>query len=50
MINTNYKKDISKYFKVTPKKPNQRLIDPATGDIYEYDFDLKKWNPKINAG
>lgn len=26
------------------------LLDPTTGDLYEYDYTTEKWRPRMNSG
>lgn len=50
VINKNPKKRIIESFHIKPQDRYDMLIDPITGDLYEYDYALRKWEPKINAG
>ena len=50
MINKDYNKPVKDFFNIEPQDVRQGLIDPVTGDVYRYDFDLKQWEPRLNAG
>lgn len=50
IINKNPKKKIREVIQVHPRGLNSMLIDPVTGDLYEYNYVSHKWNPKINSG
>lgn len=50
VINKNPKKRIKDFLHIKPNDKYDMLIDPVTGDLYEYDYTLDKWQPKINAG
>lgn len=50
IINKNPKKKIEEVFYINPNDKYDMLIDPVTGDMYEYDRAFQKWQPKINAG
>jgi len=49
-LNTNYKKPVELYMQTEPKGFKDRLINPMTGDILEWDNDFKKWRAKMNVG
>lgn len=50
IINKNPKKKITDVMSIRPRSQDSRLIDPVTGDLYEYNQGLKRWEPKLNSG
>lgn len=50
VVNKNPKKKIAECLHIKPTDKYEMLIDPVTGDLYEFDHSLNKWQPKINAG
>jgi hypothetical protein len=50
VVNKNPKKKIAECLHIKPTDKYDMLIDPVTGDLYEFDHSLNKWQPKINAG
>lgn len=50
IMNKDPKKTINQFLHVTPTSLNSMLIDPLTGDLYQYDYSQKKWTPKVNSG
>lgn len=50
IINKNPKKKITEVMSTTPQGLYSMLIDPVTGDLYEYSHSKKQWQPKINSG
>ena len=50
VLNQNPKSRIEDLLDTKPSGLNSMLIDPITGDLYEYNYSLKKWQPKVNAG
>jgi hypothetical protein len=50
IVNKNPKKKISEYLNTLPPSLNSMLLDPITGDLYDYNYTAKKWQPKVNSG
>ncbi len=50
IINKNPKKKIKELLNTKPTSLSSMLIDPITGDLYDYHYSNKKWIPKINSG
>lgn len=50
ILNKNPKKQISECMHIKPLQLESRLIDPVTGDLYQYNESRKTWEPRINSG
>lgn len=50
MINKNLKIPFERALKLEPTDHKSRLINPVTGDIYQWDNFQKKWKSVFNAG
>lgn len=49
-MNKDFKTPFEKVLLTEPKNFNSRLINPVTGDLYEWDKFEKKWKAKYNTG
>lgn len=51
ILNRDKKRRIEEHFHLVPAMPSHELlIDPTTGDLYEYSPGLKRWVSKVNSG
>ena len=50
IMNKDPKKPVDQFFHMSPTSLNSMLIDPMTGDLYQFDYGKKKWLPKVNSG
>jgi hypothetical protein len=50
ILNKNPKKQISECMHIKPLQVESRLIDPVTGDLYQYNISRKTWEPRTNSG
>jgi len=50
VINCHSKKPYKSFLKTAPNSNKDLVIDPLTGDLYDYDFEKEQWRSKCNAG
>ena len=50
VINCYSKKPYKSFLKTAPKHKKELVIDPLTGDLYDYDFEKEQWRSKCNTG
>lgn len=50
IINKDSRKKIGEVLNTKPQGLNSMLIDPVTGDLYDFSHSTQRWLPKINSG